>query len=77
MRWKKMGKEVKASGESTVFYESDNGKFQIESRKKAIPHANREGHWMHTTYYLIHDDKEEEFDLLCLAKKAAERMLDA
>lgn len=76
MRWIKTGKKVKGSGESTVYYESDDGRFRIESRKKAIPHANGIGHWMHTTYYLIYDGKEEKFDLLCRAKTAAERMVE-
>lgn len=74
MRWSKTGKEVYASGESTVYYTSDDGRFEIQSRKKAIPHANRGGYWMHTTYFLIHDGKEEEYDLLCRAKEAAEHL---
>lgn len=76
MRWIKTGKHVKASGESTVFYKSADGQFRIESRKKAIPHANGVGSWMHTSYFLIHDGEEKEYDLLCNAKKAAERMVD-
>ena len=76
MRWKKIGKVIKASVGSTVFYESHDGKFQIESRKKPIPHANGIGYWLHTTYHLIYDGKEEEYDLLCNAKKAAERIAE-
>ena len=74
MKWIKTGKEVKGTGESTVYYESNDGQFEIQSRKKAIPHANGIGHWMHTTYFLIHDGKEEEYDLLCRAKEAAENL---
>lgn len=74
MKWIKTGKEVKDTGESTVYYKSNDGQFEIQSRKKAIPHANGIGHWMHTTYSLIHDGKEEEYDLLFRAKEAAENL---
>ena len=76
MRWEKTGREVKANGESTVFYESTDGRFRIESRKRAIPHAGgRSGSWMHTSYYLIDSDDgtEKEYYSLKDAKEAAER----
>ena len=74
IKWEKTGHEVKANGESTVTYTSKGGRFQIESRKRAIPHANREGHWMHTSYFLIdyNDGSEKEYYALKDAKAAAE-----
>lgn len=70
MAWKKTGRSVKANGESTTYY--SNGTYQIESRKKAIPHANgRTGCWMHTTYFLIRPDgTEKEYYSLKDAKEA-------
>ena len=74
IKWEKTGREVKANGESTTTYTSADGRFRIESRKRAIPHANREGHWMHTSYFLIdyNDGSEKEYYALKDAKAAAE-----
>ena len=64
------------NGESTIYYESDDGQWLIESRKRAIPHAGgRSGYWMHTTYWLINADnllEQKEFYSLKDAKAAAE-----
>ena len=75
MKWIKTGRTVKATGESTTYYESQDGCFRIESRKKAIPHANgKPGCWMHTSYFLIRaDGTEKEFFSLKDAKEAAEK----
>lgn len=74
MRWNKTGRTVYATGESTTFYASDNGLFRIESRKRAIPHSNKPGTWMHTYYYLINNQtgEEKEFHALKDAKESAE-----
>ncbi len=72
MKWTKTGRSVKANGESTTYYESNTG-LRIESRKRAIPHTNRVGYWMFTTYFLIDGEKETEFHTLRDAKEAAER----
>ncbi len=75
MKWTKTGRWVGSNGESTTFYESDDRRFGIESRKRAIPHANRSGYWMHTSYWLIPADGEpKEYWSLTDAKKAAEGM---
>lgn len=75
MIWEKTGREVMGNGESTTFYESADGWFRIESRKRNIPHANRSGFWFHTTYFLIDGNgNEKEFYSLKDAKKAAEEM---
>ncbi|MBR0178886.1 MAG: hypothetical protein IJQ03_00430 [Firmicutes bacterium] len=72
LRWKMIGKVVRANGESTITYQAEGTDLLIESRKKAVPHANGIGHWMHTAYFLIDGDKETEYGLLCLAKSAAQ-----
>lgn len=76
MKWTKTGRIVTARGESTTFYASDDGHFEIQSRKRAIPHASRGGHWMHTSYFLIDSQTGEEKEYWSLkdAKAAAERM---
>lgn len=73
--WEKTGREIGENGESTTYYRSNDGRFRIESRKKAIPHSNRSGFWWHTTYFLIGaDGTEKEYYQLRDAKKAAEGM---
>lgn len=74
MRWERTGREVKATGESTIMYESVPAGFRIESRKRLIPHAGgRPGGWMHTSYFLIGPDgKEKEYWSLREAKEGAE-----
>lgn len=71
MKWRKTGRAVKKNGETITYYESDQG-HQIESRKRAIPHANNVGFWFHTSYFLIDDNGEKEFWKLQDAKDAAE-----
>ena len=74
MNWTKTGKTTKANGESTVYYMSDTGRYLIESRKRGVPHNNREGSWMHTTYFLVRPDgTETEHMSLLAAKSAAEQ----
>ena len=74
MKWHKTGRAVKSNGETTVFYESDDGMFRIESRKRAIPHANRSGYWFHTSYFLIDQEGDEkEYYSLSDAKEGAEK----
>ena len=47
--------------------------FEIEARKRAIPHANGSGSWMHTSFYLIRPDgTEKEYMRLRDAQRAAE-----
>ena len=57
MKWVKMGTEVNASGK-TVTYEAVDMGYTIESRMRHIPHANREGTWDHTTYFVIKNGEE-------------------
>ena len=73
LRWEKTGREVKSNGESTTTYTTTDGRLRIESRKRAIPHANDyPGYWFHTSFFLISDEGEKEFMSLTDAKAAAE-----
>ena len=75
IEWKRTGREAGENGESKTFYESTDGRWLIESRKRAIPHANRVGYWLHTTYWLINADnlcEQKEYYSLKDAKEAAE-----
>lgn len=53
MTWTKTGKVVDKDG-TTITYTAAGTPFQIESRKRHIPHAaGRGGTWDHTTYVVI------------------------
>lgn len=61
-------------GEKTITYRADGCAAEIESRKRAIPHANGEGVWYHTTYAVIYPDgTSQEFQRLRNAQIEAER----
>ena len=75
IKWEKTGRVVMGNGEATIFYESKDGRWKIESRKKAIPHANGVGYWFHTTYVVIDEyGMEHEKHSLRDAKEEAERL---
>lgn len=53
-KWQKAGKIIRHDG-TYILYEN-GGPFQIESRRKQIPHANGyPGTWEHTSYFVIRD----------------------
>ena len=56
MRWEKAGVQLGMGGEKTITYRADGCACEIESRKRAIPHANGEGVWYHTDYAVIYPD---------------------
>jgi len=71
-KWVKTSTVIKASGNKTIRYESSQTPNKIESRREAIPHANRSGVWFRTTYFLIRPDgTEKEYYTLKAAKEAA------
>lgn len=74
IKWFKAGRAVHGNGESTTYYDTEDAKYQIESRKREIPHSNRAGSWMHTSYFLIWDGGGKEFWSLKDAKNYAEKM---
>lgn len=73
--WNKTKRTALENGSVTVRYESGN--LAIESRKRPIPHANRSGFWMYTSYYLIRSNgTEKEYHSLADAKRAAEEITE-
>lgn len=72
--WVKTSVKIMGTGEKTIRYESFRNVCIIESRKRAIPHANGIGGWYHTSYFLIRPDgTEKEYWTLAAAKEAAEK----
>ena len=73
-KWEKTGIRVSGKeGEKTITYKARGIDAWIESRKKAVPHANGCGYWMHTTYFVVQPDgSEQEFWKLTDAQAAAE-----
>lgn len=69
MKWNKTGRTVRGNGESTTTYESTDGAYRIESRKR------KNGSGMNTSYHLIHNGQEQEYLSLRNAKLAAEKGL--
>ena len=60
---------------TTITYRGKGTRFTIESRKRHIPHANGDGTWDHTTYFVLEDGRElKEYWSLRDAKEAAEVM---
>ena len=75
--WEKVAVQKGMDGARTITYQAKDCRFEIESRRRKIPHANGEGYWYHTSYFLIDVNTgfEREFMRLDAAKKAAEEML--
>lgn len=57
LKWEKSGRRVSLEGTDTIYTAPGTG-YTIESRKRHIPHANGEGTWDHTTYWVLKDGKE-------------------
>ena len=76
MNWIKTGRSVHADGSAETRYEAAGTGFEIESRKRPIPHANGIGSWMYTSYHLIlPDGHEKKFSRLIDAKEAVESLM--
>jgi len=77
-KWEKIGRTTYGDGGSDTTY-SPKGypAIRVESRKRAITHANRSGSWMHTTYFVMKNgiDVAERWTLKD-AKEVAEMMID-
>lgn len=76
MYWRKWGKTVSSEG-TTITYICLGTTLTIESRKRAIPHANGIGTWDLTTYFVLDRDKViREFSRLADAKEWAEKAFE-
>lgn len=57
LRWDKAGVQLgQYPGEKTITYRAEGCACQIESRKRAIKHANGIGVWYHTEYVVLYPD---------------------
>ena len=57
MLWTVIRRAVSAKG-TTITYRLEGTPYTVESRKRAIPHANRSGTWDHTSYFVLKDGEE-------------------
>ena len=75
--WEKIGKTQHADGSSEIVYRPKgvDTDLRIESRKRAIEHANRGGVWFYTSYFVLDGDYEKEHWSLTDAKAAAEERI--
>lgn len=77
--WKRIGKEV-MDGKTIITYRDEllENPYKIESCKEAIPHANGEGVWYKTFYWVVGADGNlktlRRFYTLKEAKECAETM---
>ena len=70
--WEKTCREVTSEG-TTNTYTGKGTDLTIESRKRRIPHANRSGSWMYTSFFVLQNGKElAEKNSLKDAKEFAE-----
>jgi len=59
LKWVRTNHKYNADGSSELRYEAKGTDCVIESRKRAIPHANGVGSWWHTAYFVIRPDGTE------------------
>lgn len=78
MKWEKVGKHIGADGTTITYRLQGAPQYEIESRKRHIPHANGSGTWDHTTYVVLyHGLKVAEKMTLKAAKEYVGTMLEA
>lgn len=78
MKWEKVGKRIGAEGTTITYRLQSAPQYEIESRKRHIPHANGSGTWDHTTYVVLyHGLRVAEKMTLKAAKEYVRTMLEA
>lgn len=55
--WKMIGKHQGPLG-TTIIYGAEGCAYEIQSRKRHIPHANGSGTWDHTSYFVVREGLE-------------------
>ena len=58
LTWMRIRRAVSEEGTTVTYATAEEVGYTIESRKRHIPHANGEGFWDHTTYWVLKDGKE-------------------
>lgn len=77
MKWVKTNRVVSVSRGTTITYRLEGTPYTVESRKRPIPHANREGTWDYTSYFVLRDGVEvAKQHTLRGAKGAAETLYE-
>lgn len=72
--WKMIGKHIGPMG-TTIIYGAEGCAYEIQSRKRHIPHANGSGTWDHTTYCVLQDGQVvKELQRLQAAKDYVDRL---
>lgn len=75
-KWIKEGRTVSPRG-TTNTYRLVGAMYTVESRKRQIPHANGDGFWEYTSYFVLRDGKQLiEKHSLKDAKEYAEQLFD-
>lgn len=77
MRWEKTGRKVyKNGGSDTTYTLKEFPELEVQSRKRPVSHANGEGYWMATSYFVVeHGTDVKEFWRLSEAKEYAESIV--
>lgn len=73
-KWIRSSKTIMGNGEQTIRYESYLTPCLVESRKRAVEHADGRGCWFRTTYVVIYPDGAEKE---CWSLKAAQRAAES
>ena len=77
--WTKSRKDDLGNGEYNIIWEiPGTDRWKIISKRRLIPHANGEGGWLHTSYWVQYPDgTKEKFYLMAHAKMAVEEAIFA
>ena len=77
MIWERIGTNINSEGTTITYAVKGQGKrVLVQSRRRHIPHANREGTWDQTFYYVLKDGEEvKQTWRLSEAKAYAEELI--
>ena len=77
IQWEKTGRQVGPAGRTVRYRAKENPRFEIESRKRPVPHANGVGSWDYTSYWVMVDGQDvKERHSLREAKEWAEAAME-
>lgn len=77
-KWIKQGETVLGNGEKDIKYTCDAFPgYCIVSQKRAIPHANGVGYWMHTEYEVRKETEQHSAVKRCSTLKDAKEVVES
>lgn len=77
MKWEKTGRRATPGG-TDIVYGCGDPEVRIESRKRHLPHANGQGGWWHTTYWVVRRGEDvRQLWRLSDAREYAEKLMRA